>query len=124
MGWLGSIFGGGSFKSIEKIATEWIETDQEKAEAQALLVKAMDPNGLLRRNISDRVMGLYTLYVLFTLALQVCESFGIGPEVDGKMAVSMATEKVTELFLPITTAFGAIVSASFGVNYANARKGS
>jgi len=121
--WITDIFSGGAFKSIENIATEWIQTDKENAEAQALLVKAMDPNGLLRRNISDRVMGLYTLYVLFTLVLLVCESFGIGPIIDGKMAVSVATEKVTGLFTPITTAFGAIVSASFGVNYANARSG-
>ena len=60
---LGSLFGGSS-KTIEKIATEWIETDMEKAESQALMVKTLDPNGMMRRDISSRVMWLYTVYIL------------------------------------------------------------
>ena len=43
---------GGITKSIENIATEWIETDQEKAEAQAVMIKALDPNGKMRRDLS------------------------------------------------------------------------
>lgn len=117
------IFGGGTFKSIEKIATEWIETDQEKAEAKTLMIKTLDPNGLMRRNLSDRVAMLYTIYLMVTIVLLGMESFAFGPMNGDKLAVSVATEKITELFLPITSLFGVIVSASFGVNYANVKKG-
>jgi hypothetical protein len=120
---LKGIFGGGGFKTIENIATEWIETDIEKAEAKTLMLKTLDPNGLMRRNLSDRVAALYTLYICVTLLLLIAESFGLGPMNGEVLAVSIATEKVTELFTPITTLFGVIVSASFGVNYANTRAG-
>ena len=120
---LKGVFGGGTFKSIENIATEWIETDKEQAEAKALMVKTLDPNGLLRRNLSDRVAFLYTVYILVMLALLICESFGVGPMNGDQLAVSVATEKITAVFTPITTAFGAIVSASFGVNAVNSRGG-
>lgn len=120
---LKAIFGGGTFKAVENIATEWIETDKEKAEAKTLMIKALDPNGLMRRNLSDRVAALYTVYILVTLVLLICESFGLGPAQGEQLAVSIATEKVTGLFTPITTLFGVIVSASFGVNYANVKKG-
>ena len=110
--------GGGGFKAIEKIATEWIETDTEQAEAKALMVKTLDPNGLMRRDLADRVAGLYTIYVLVLLIMLIVESFGGGgPE------ITEATSKITELFTPITTLFGVIVTASFGVNYANVKKG-
>lgn len=130
---LANIFTGGAVKSIENIASEWIETDLESAQAKVLMVKTLDPNGLMRRNLSNRVTGLYTLYIVVTLVLLICESFGVGPttggiEIDGvmtggKLAVSVATSKVTELFVPITTLFGVIVSASFGVNAVNAKQG-
>lgn len=118
-----AIFGGtGAIKSIENIASEWIETDLESAEAKVLMVKTLDPNGLMRRDLSNRVTSLYTLYILVTLVLLICESFGLGPDGEaGMLAVSVATEKVTDLFVPITTLFGTIVSASFGVNYANVK---
>lgn len=115
------LFTGGAIKSIENIASEWIETDMESAEAKVLMVKTLDPNGLMRRELSRRVTGLYTLYIVVTLTLLIAESFGIGPVIDGVLAVSTATAKVTSLFTPITTLFGVIVSASFGVNYANTK---
>lgn len=124
------IFSSGN--AIEKIASEWIETGMEKAEAKTLMIKTLDPNGLMRRNLSDRVAALYTLYIVVALVLLICESFGLGPiiggelvngeVIGGKLSVSIATEKVTELFTPITTLFGVIVSASFGVNYANTKQ--
>jgi hypothetical protein len=77
----------------------------------------------MRRDLSDRVTSLYTLYIIVVLVLLICESFGLGPMVGDKLSVSIATEKVTGLFTPITTLFGVIVSASFGVNYANTKKG-
>jgi len=95
------------------------------------MVKTLDPNGLMRRDLSNRVTSLYTLYIVVTLILLICESFGLGTIiggelidgkiVGGKLSVSIATEKVAQLFIPITTLFGVIVSASFGVNYANTK---
>lgn len=121
LGAIAKIFTGGAIKSIENIASEWIETDMESAEAKVLMVKTLDPNGMMRRELSRRVTGLYTLYIVVTLILLIAESFGVGPIVNGVLAVSTATAKVTELFTPITTLFGVIVSASFGVNYANTK---
>lgn len=118
MSWITSLFSGsGVVSAIENIASEWIETDMESAEAKVLMIKTLDPNGLMRRALSNRVTDLYTLYIVIALLLLICESFGFG-DVAG---ISVATEKVTELFLPITTLFGVIVSASFGVNAMNSR---
>ena len=119
MGWISSLLGGGVVQSIENIASEWITTDMESAEAKVLMVKTLDPNGLMRRRLSERVTDLYTLYILITLMLLIFESFGVGDAT----AIANATSKVTELFLPITTLFGVIVSASFGVNAMNAKQG-
>ena len=116
---LASIFTGGAIKSIENIASEWIETDMESAEAKVLMVKTLDPNGKMRRDLSTRVTDLYTLYILVTLLLLILESFGIGDQ----LGIAIATGKVTDLFAPITTLFGVIVSASFGVNYVNTKSG-
>lgn len=121
MNWLVSLFTGGIVKSVENIASEWITTDMESAEAKVLMVKTLDPNGMMRRELSRRVTGLYTLYIVVTLALLIAESFVVGPVIEGVLAVSSATEKVTSLFTPITTLFGVIVSASFGVQYANVK---
>lgn len=123
MKFLAKLFTGGAVKSIENIATEWIETDKEQAEAKALMVKTLDPNGLMRRDLSRSVSGLYIIYVIVTLLMLIAESFGLGPMNGEQLAVSVATDKVTELFTPITTLFGVIVSASFGVNYANTKNG-
>jgi len=117
------IFGGGAFKAVENIATEWMETNMEQAEAKALMVKTLDPNGLMRRNLSDRVAALYTLYLIVTLLLLIMESFSVGPMNGEQLAVSVATDKITGLFGPITALFGVIVSASFGVNYVNSSNG-
>ena len=118
MSFLTSLFSGGIVKSIENIASEWIETDMESAEAKVLMIKTLDPNGLMRRDLSNRVTNLYTLYVVTALILLICESFGLG----NAEHIAVATAKVTELFIPITTLFGVIVSASFGVNYANTKQ--
>jgi len=118
MSFLTSLFSGGIVKSIENIASEWIETDMESAEAKVLMIKTLDPNGLMRRDLSNRVTNLYTLYIVTALILLICESFGLGDIAQ----IAVATTKVTELFIPITTLFGVIVSASFGVNYANTKQ--
>ena len=119
MGFLGNLFGGGIVKSIENIALEAIETDKESAEAKAVLLKAIDPNGAMRRQISQTVSDLYKMYIIAIFVLIIMQSFKIG-DVDG---VTNAIKNLVELFLPITGAFTTIVGASFGVNYANVKKG-
>lgn len=118
MSWLTSLFSGGMVKSIENIASEWIETDMESAEAKVLMIKTLDPNGKMRRDLSKRVTDLYTVYIAVTLLLLGCEFFGFGDAA----AMATATAKVTELFIPITGMFSMIIGASFGVNYANTKQ--
>ena len=122
-GAIASIFTGGAVKSIENIASEWIETDLESAEAKVLMVKTLDPNGLMRRDLSQRVTALYTLYLAVMLSLLAIEFVAVmaGFDIDFTQ-LAVTTDKVVSLFVPITTLFGAIVSASFGVNYANTKQ--
>ena len=117
-------FSGGTMKSIENIASEWIETGTEEAEAKTIMIKALDPNGLMRRQLSRRVSMLYTVYIftmLFMISLEfICAFSGLNVNND---AIALATSKSVELFVPITTLFGTIVTASFGVNAYNVKKG-
>ena len=129
MSWLKSIFSGDPFKSIENIASEWIQTDLESAEADALKIKALDPNGKMRRDQSKNVGSMYRFYLISTavmilLELIYCVNMGELLTKDDYVlvALSNATSKMTELFIPITTLYGAIVTASFGVNYANTKQ--
>ena len=129
MSWLKSIFSGDPFKSIENIASEWIQTDLESAEADALKIKALDPNGKMRRDQSKNVGSMYRFYLISTavmilLELIYCVNMGELLTKDNYVlvALSNATSKMTELFIPITTLYGAIVTASFGVNYANTKQ--
>ena len=120
MSFLGKLFGGsGVIKSIENIASEWIETDMEDAQAKVLMVKTLDPNGKMRRDLSKRVADLYTLYIVVSLALLAFEFFGLGDPV----ITAAATAKIITLFIPITSLFTIIVSASFGVNWMNSKNG-
>ena len=119
MNFLMKLFSGsGVVKSVENIASEWIQTDMESAEAKVLMVKTLDPNGMMRRNLSSRVADLYTLYIIISLALLAFEFFGFG----NAITTAAATAKVVDLFIPITSLFTIIVTASFGVNYANVKK--
>ena len=104
--------------SIEKIAAEAIDTDKETAEAKSLFVKTLDPNGLMRRDISGKVIGLYIYYIVSMSIMLFMQSMGIG-DVEG---LEQATDSFTELFGPITAMTGAIVTASFGVNGINSFK--
>lgn len=134
MSWLTGIAkfftSGGTMQTVENIATEWIETDLEKAEAKTVMIKALDPNGAMRRQLSRDVTQLYKIYVVSVLVLLFLEFavnlVGLNTELvlDGAMvAISATTGKVTDLFVPITSLFGVIVTASFGVNYANVKAG-
>lgn len=114
-----SLFSGGMFSSIEKIALEYIETDKESAEAKALLVKTLDPNGKMRRGLSRFASMAYGFYLINTTVFLYMVAFNLGDVV----GASKAAEMMTDLFLPITTSWAAIVSASFGVNGLNSSKG-
>ena len=54
-----------------------------------------------------------------TTILIFMHSFGVGDSVESQAAM----DAMTELFLPITTSWAAIVGASFGVNATNSVKG-
>lgn len=71
-----SFITGGGMTSIENIATEWIETDLESAEAKVLKIKALDPNGKMRRDLSKDVSQMYKLYLVVSLLLLTCEFLG------------------------------------------------
>lgn len=116
---LKGIFSSGAVGAIERIASEAIETDKESAEAKSLFVKTLDPNGLMRRDISSTVRHLYAIYIIILLLLITLQYFGVG---DPK-STSVAVESVKALFEDITTAFIAIVGASFGVNGINSYRG-
>jgi len=116
---IGKIFGGGVVSSLEKIALEAIETDKESAEAKAIMIKTLDPNGKMRRDLSRFASFAYGLYLLCTTIMIFMVSFELG----NAMGAEKASELMTELFVPITTSWGAIVSASFGVNGVNSFKG-
>lgn len=118
MGWT-DIFGGGITKAIEGIATEWIDTDLEKAEAQALMIKTLDPNGKMRRDLSQFACIAYAFYLVSMVGLSFMVAFGWGDTTGAETAATM----MQDLFLPITTAWGGIVGASFGVNGVNSMKG-
>ena len=104
--------------SIENIATEWIETDKESAEAKAIMVKAIDPNGKMRRDLSRFSCRAYGFYLIAMVGLSFMVAFGIGDIAGAEAAATM----MSDLFLPITAAWGGIVTASFGVQVNNTNK--
>ena len=119
IGLLKGLFSSGVVGSIERIASEAIETDKESAEAKALFVKTLDPNGKMRRDLSRFASISYGFYLFATTILIALHSFAVGDPTQSREAI----EAMTGLFTPITTAWGAIVSASFGVNATNTIKG-
>lgn len=118
IGFIKGLFGSGIVGSIERIASEAIETDKETAEAKALWIKTLDPNGIMRRELSRFACTAYGFYLLVTSVLVLVHAFGIGEAEQSKQAI----EAMTGLFVPITTAWGTIVTASFGVNATNSIK--
>ena len=120
---------GGVVKSIESIALEFIDTDKESAEAKSLMIKTLDPNGKMRRDQSKNVGGMYKFYLISTalmIFIELVYSMYMGDTLTKDnyvlVALSNATDKMTDLFVPITALYGAIVTASFGVNYANTKQ--
>jgi len=132
MGFLASLFGGGgAVSAITTIATEFIQTDLESAEAKSLMLKVLDPNGNMRRQLSTFACRAYGFYLVTTVILIFMSVWSIGGETCTTLAVGVAcvpnadiaAGRMTELFLPITGSWAAIVTASFGVNGINSHKG-
>ena len=115
---IASVFSSGVVNSIEKIALEAIETDKETAEAKALWIKTLDPNGQMRRELSRFACKAYGWFLAVMTILFLSHSFGVADPKQSSEAISA----MTDLFLPLTTAWGGIVAASFGVNTMNAHK--
>jgi hypothetical protein len=113
-----SFLSGGVVGSIERIASEFIETDMESAEAKALMIKVLDPNGKMRRDLSRFASRAYGFYLVMTTFLILAHAYGIGEGESSKEAI----DAMAGLFLPITASWGAIVTASFGVNATNSVK--
>lgn len=116
---LTSLFSSGIVGSVERLASEAIETDKESAEAKALFVKVLDPNGKMRRDLSTFASRAYGFYLVTTTILIFLHLFGTGEGTASKEAMAA----ITELFLPITASWASIVAASFGVNATNVIKG-
>ena len=129
LGFLKTIFGAGG--AVGTIAKELIDTPLEKAQAQVLKIKAMDPNGQMRRQLSEFASRAYGFYLVTTVVLIFMSVWGVGGETcvtEGAITscqanADIAAGRMTDLFLPITGSWAAIVSASFGVNGVNAYKG-
>src|SRR5210317_968074 len=100
-GFFTQLLGGGVVDSLEKVATEWIQTDMEKAEAQAVMIKAIDPNGKMRRDLSRFSCRAYGFYLAAMVALSGMVAFGLGDSVGAEVAANM----MQSLFVPITGAW-------------------
>lgn len=131
LGFLKSIFAGGGMNVIGNIADELIDTPLEKAQAQTLKLKTLDPNGNMRRQLSEFASRAYGFYLVTTVVLIFMSVWDVGGTLctisNGietcQSRADIAAARMTELFLPITGSWGAIVTASFGVNGMNAYKG-
>ena len=124
---LKNLFGMGTadtFKALTGLVDETFTSKEEKAEIKIQLLKAVDPNGQMRRQISGIVGVTWLFYNIALFVLVLCEAFALSPEVmhNGQMtlAVSIAVQRIADLYLPVTTLFGSIVGVSFGVNGINA----
>lgn len=114
-GAIGNIFTGGLVKSVESVALEWIETDKETEEAKAIKIKALDPNGAMRRDTMRFVTRAYGGYLIISAFLILAGSFDLLDALKSAEAFRM----ITETFVPVTGLFGTLATASFGVNHSN-----
>lgn len=118
-----SFLTGGVLDMVGDVAKEIIDTPLEKAQAQILKVKALDPNGKMRRDLSRFACKAYAFYLgsaVFLIFLQmIMAMFSFGNIEAAKEAVA----SIAALFLPITASWSGIVAASFGVNATNVVKG-
>lgn len=115
MKFLTELLTGGIVGSLERVALEAITTDKEEAEAKALYVKTLDPNGKMRRDVMRFVCRAYGFYLFMAVPLIFTIAFGLVE----KEQAELALEAITSTFLPITGLFTALATASFGVNASN-----
>lgn len=112
IGWIASAIG-----LAGDIGKEIIDTPLEKAQAQVLKLKELDPNGRMRRDLARFASKAYGFYLLVVSTLVLSLMFIDNPvQIE---SIRFAISEMTALFLPITGAWTAIVSASFGVNVSN-----
>jgi hypothetical protein len=102
-------------KVVSNVATEIIETDMDKAEARSVGIKAIDPNGQMRRELARFASIAFGFYLLNCVFLGYMVAFDLGNTEGAKEALSF----MGELFLPVLGSWTGIVSASFGVNITN-----
>jgi hypothetical protein len=82
------------------------------------MVKTLDPNGKMRRDLSRFACIAYGFYLIAMVLLSFMVAFNLGDTAGAETAASM----MQDLFMPITTAWAGIVGASFGVNGMNSYK--
>lgn len=119
LGILKTVFSSGVVGSVERLASEAIQTNGETAEANALWIKTLDPNGIMRRELARFACKAYGFYLISAVVLIALHFLDVGDPVRSKEALTA----ITDLFLPITASWASIVGASFGVNAANIAKG-
>ena len=102
-------------KVVSNVASELIETDKEKAEANVIGIKAIDPNGQMRRELARFASIAFAFYLVNCVFLGYMVAFDLGTPEGAKEALAF----MGELFMPILGSWTAIVSASFGVNVTN-----
>jgi len=110
LGWIGSLISGAT-----EISKELIDTPLEKAQAQILKIQSLDPNGKMRRDLAKFASRAFGFYLLVVSMLVLSLIF----KVENVEAIKFAISEMADLFIPITAAWTAIVSASFGVNITN-----
>ena len=87
----------------------------EKSEAKAVGIRAIDPNGQMRRELARFASIAFGFYLLNAVILMYMVAFDLGDTEGAKVAL----KSLGEMFLPILGSWTAIVSASFGVNVSN-----
>jgi hypothetical protein len=109
-------------KVVSSVASEFIETGKEKAEANSINaeskvkgIRAIDPNGQMRRELARFASIAFAFYLVNCVILGYMVAFEIGHAVGARESLAF----LKDLFIPVLTSWTAIVSASFGVNVSN-----
>ena len=131
LNFLGTLFSGKAIGAIGDITKEIIDTPLEKAQAQVVKLKAIDPNGNMRLAVNKFTCQMYGFYLVTTVIMILMSVWGVGGDLcsgpaDAQECVSradVAAGRMTELFTPITASWATIVTGSFGVNTMNSYKG-
>ena len=123
---LNKLLGGGIASAVENLGTEYLrreltqaEAEKISAEAKAVAIKAIDPNGNMRLKTTACVVYVWAGLIAAIALLILLQAAGIGePE-----AITQARADMFELFAPVSALVSAVVLASYGVNAMNTHKG-